>query len=438
MQADRGAPSASSTPPHGGPPKPELVQIRREEPRNMAALILHAVVTRVGWIFKTESVIIPAFLDSIAGAGWLRGLLPVLNRLGQSLPPFFLSRRITVAPRKKNVLLLASLAMAAPFLALAAGVWLLDPEPRSGYAPAFLVLYTLFFCGTGLSMLSAGTLQGKLIRANRRGRLLALATFGGSLPAILFAWWLLPGWLEQGAHGYAKIFAFAGGCFALAAAAALLIREPADARQEPAASAVEQLRNAREILRRDADYRRLVVVGALFSTSLILIPHYQSLGRARLGLSGADLMFWVVTQNVAVGLASVLFGPLADRYGNRLTLRIVIFATALVPPLALALSHLEPALGRSLYTLVFVAIGLLPIGFRLTSNYILEIAPQSEHPRYLSLSQVCTAAVILSSPLFGLMVDLAGYEWVFLSVTALVLTGGLLTFGLVEPRNLRR
>jgi hypothetical protein len=39
----------------------------------------------------------------------------------------------------------------------------------------FLVLYLLFFSATGLNQLVDGTLQGKLIRANRRGRLLGIA-----------------------------------------------------------------------------------------------------------------------------------------------------------------------------------------------------------------------------------------------------------------------
>ena len=59
----------------------------------------------------------------------------------------------------------------------------------------------------------------------------------------------------------------------------------------------------------------------------MLIPHYQALGRERLGLDGVNLMLWVVFQNVAAGIASVVMGPLADRFGNRFTLRIAIFGT---------------------------------------------------------------------------------------------------------------
>ena len=99
------------------------------EARNFALLALQQVVVRVGWIFKTESVLIPAFLDSIAGPGWMRGLLPVLNRVGQSVPAFLLSGPLKATPLKKHVLALASFAMAVPFLALAAvsggsGAWL--------------------------------------------------------------------------------------------------------------------------------------------------------------------------------------------------------------------------------------------------------------------------------------------------------------------------
>ena len=39
---------------------------------NMLVLAAYLIVQRVAWVFKTESVIMPAFLDTIAGAGWLR------------------------------------------------------------------------------------------------------------------------------------------------------------------------------------------------------------------------------------------------------------------------------------------------------------------------------------------------------------------------------
>ena len=430
----------SSSPRHPQPGDAELSrfpsEVVRAEPRNMAAMAINAIVLRTGWIFKTESVIIPAFLDSIAGAGWMRGLLPVLNRLGQSLAPFLLARQLTLLPRKKYALLVTTLGMAVPFLAIGGGLFVFGSQPRGWYPLAFLVLYTLFFCATGLNMISAATLQGKLIRADRRGRFLALATMGGTVPACICAWFLLPGWLAE-SGGYAKIFTFTGVLFAASAIAVFGVTEPADRYEQERVGFGQQFRGAWQILRADRNYRLLIAVGALFTTSLILLPHYQALARDRLGLAEGNLMLWVVWQNVAVGVASLVVGPLADRFGNRLILRIVIFASALVPPLALLIAQLPEETGRALFTWVFVGIGLTPIAFRLSANYILEIAPDEEHPRYLSIAQICNAAVILSSPIFGQMVDVAGFEGVFLSVAALIAIGGLLTFALDDPRSRR-
>lgn len=62
-------------------------EVDSHEPRNIACLVTYQVVARVGWIFKTETVIMPAVLDACIASGMLRGFLPVLNRIGTSLFP---------------------------------------------------------------------------------------------------------------------------------------------------------------------------------------------------------------------------------------------------------------------------------------------------------------------------------------------------------------
>ena len=57
------------------PPDHERRALLEEtESRNLLALAAFQVLLRIGWIFKTETVIMPDFLDAIAGAGWIRGL----------------------------------------------------------------------------------------------------------------------------------------------------------------------------------------------------------------------------------------------------------------------------------------------------------------------------------------------------------------------------
>jgi len=409
--------------------------VDRHEPRNIVVLIVYQVVFRIGWIFKTESVIIPAFLDSISGAGWVRGLLPVLNRFGQSVPPLLYSRRLKSQPRQKRTLAMWSVTMAVPF-ALLAGICFAYPEGLPSWMPwLFLAAYGVFFANNGLTQLCWSTTQGKLIQPTHRGRMMAVAAVSGSSIAIVFAWCLLRSWLALPDGGFGNIFAFTAGIFLAGGLIVMALKEPA---YVPAAHDDDHLPHvtgALRALRRDANLRRLALVAALFSAALILFPHYQALARERLGLGGRHLMYWVIAQNVGVALGSLVVGPLADRHGNRLTLRVILFASSLAPVVAVALGHVDGSLGRSLFWTVFLCVGLCPISLRVLVNYTLEICPMSEHARYVSIVSICLAMPFCASPLVGWLIDAIGFEPVFLAAAATIVLCGLATFRLDEPRH---
>ena len=410
--------------------------LERREPGNLLVLVVHQVVMRAGWIFKTETVIIPAFLDAIAGAGWLRGCLPVLNRLGQSVPPVLFARRLAVMRTKKWALVVSSSLMAGPMLLLA-GLWAMTGDTPPAWLPLlFLALYTVFGACNGINQLSFGTVQGKLIQPAHRGRLLALGTFCGAAAAIGLAWWLLGHWLELPGQGFERIFGFAGALFLVGGLVTILVSEPADSSvvlgsEKLSGAFVDAWRTVRD----DPTFRRLVVVTTLFSTILILFPHFQAFARERLNLVGGNLMVWVIVQNAMLGLYSVAVGPLADRRGNRLALRLVILALALAPLLAVGLCWSDPELGRRWYWLVFGLLGLTPVTMKSLHNYTLEIAPPEDHPRYLSTLGIALAVPFVCSPLVGWLIDVVGFEAVFLAGGGLMIAGGLMTFRLPEPRH---
>ena len=411
--------------------------IEPHESRNLLLLAAHQIVLRTGWIFKTESVIMPAFLDAVAGAGWLRGCLPILNRFGQSVPPVFCAGWLRTMRYKKRALAACVVLMSFPFALLAAICWYAG-TPRFSWMPGiFLTLYGLFFVFNGLYHLSFGTVQGKLIRPTRRGRLLLVSTFWGSLPAMFFAWWLLPGWLEPpDAVRFDCIFLFTAVCFFLSGLTALLLFEPADdAAVGTSTSPGGNLHETWLALRHDGNLRLLVIVAMLFGCGLIIFPHYQALARERLGLSGRHLMFWVITQNAAIGVYSLFVGPLADRWGNRLTLRTLIFGSAIAPLFAVGLTHLGDGLGEKLFWLVFIPLGMTPLVLRIMVNYALEICEPHQHPRYLSTVSLCLAVPFVFSPAVGWLVDVVGFQLVFLATAGLIALGGSMTFRLDEPRH---
>lgn len=464
------------------PDWPADPQIERCEPRNIGLLAIHQVIFRCGWIFKTESVIVPAFLDWVAGpgAGFLRGFLPVISRLGQSVPPVLCAESLRSMRLKKHALAGSALAMSLPFAVLAVLCRFVDMQQMRWMALVFLLLYAAFFSIYGLYQLSFCTVQGKLVRPTRRGLLLLISAFWGALPAMALAIWLLPGWLEMahsngaaetqaggappramqfggvgvkttelpsgaspaprgamqsGGVGYSRIFGFTALCFLLSAVLVALLAEPSDVdRPSAAAPALGSLAETWRALREDANLRRLVGLVMLFGAGLIVFPHYQAMARERLGLKGGHLVWWIVTQNAAVGLVGLVVGPLADRYGNRLTMRVLILGSACPPLLAVWLAGWSGQLGARLFWLVFIPMGITPLVLRAVSNYTLEICRPAEHPRYLSTVSLCVALPLLFSPLVGWLVDMLGYEVVFLAAAGSVVLGGLLTFRLDEPR----
>ena len=407
---------------------------QQNDKRNFWALATYLILLRTGWVFKTESIIMPAFLDFIAGPGWIRGVLPLLNRFGHSVPALLLARRIKILPRKKFALFFVTLGMAAMFLLLSIVLWIGDSPQGTAITCFFLVVYGLFFCFNGVSNLSNSTLHGKLLAANRRGHLMLVATTVGGLLSIIAASSFLGRWLAMPGGGFHYLFGFTGLVFFVSSVCALGLSEQPDNHTEPACGLRQVGLNAISLLRQNIHFRRLATVAFMFSTVQILFPHYQAIARQCFGLGLNQLVIWVVIQNAGTALFSIFAGPLADKRGNRIVMRVLMFVLAINPALAAGLS-LREAVDPKWFWLIFLMIGITPITYRILLNYTLELCSPEDHPRYLSTMSLCVSAPFLLSPLIGYTIDMVGFAPVMLCGSVLLVAGGFLTFRLHEPRN---
>lgn len=411
-------------------------QDAEHESHNIIVLAAHQILIRIAWVFKTESVIMPAFMDQIAGAGWLRGCLPVLSRLGLSVPPLLLADKLKHARRKKWTLMTSSLVMAVPFLILS-GIWIAIDDKRQPWLPfTFLILYLFFFSAVGINQLAFGTIQGKLIRADRRGILMSLSGVVGTFFSVASLLWLLKDWLER-EDGFGLIFGFTGMGFLIGGASVAMLKESADKTSVTKWVVIDRFQDAWRIFVQDTSFRRLAVVAMCFCPLMLLFPHFQALGRRgdTIQASATDLMVWVVVQNVAVGIYSLIAGYLADRFGNRLVLRGQLFIGAVTPLVALTLSGAASEGGSNWFWLTFGLLGVAPVTLRTLMNFNLELTDSAGHPRYVSTLSLCSAIPFLASPLVGYFVDLIGFAVVFAGSSAIIAAGFLLTFRLPEPRQ---
>jgi len=410
-----------------------------EEPaawHNFTLLALYQIVLRCGWIFKTESIIIPAVLDLIAGPAWVRGFLPILGRIGQSCPPLLYADHLRSLPRKKWSLLGTSLAMAFSFMGLAS---LFIPGVDATIGPTmmivgFLAFYFLFFCATGLNQLGFGTAQGKLVAPYLRGRLMLASNVIGAVIAISLVSWLLPKWLQGNEIAVDWIFGFSAVAFLASGLTLIGLREPADGATPRKFAPHHFVKESVDVLRRDAPFRLVCMIAVTFGFSLMLFPHYQALARERLPVDLSRMIFWVVIQNAGTAIFSLLGGPLADWKGNRLVLRSMLFGVMILPIGSTILVH-SGQMGLYLFDWLFLFVGVTPITFRALTNYTLELVPSHHHPRYLATQSLCIAAPMVFSPMVGLLIDLTNFEVVFALIATISMVGWLMTFSLIEPRH---
>ena len=378
----------------------------------------------------------PAILDIIAGPGWLRGFLPALNRLGQSVPPLLFSRRFKIMKCKKWTLVVCALGLSFTLFGLAL-TWLFAKGVSRWWMPTvFLTLYSLFFIFKGTNQLAFGTVQGKLVRIVWRGRLMLIGNTAGATLAVSSAWYLMPFWLRPDGGDFHWIFGFSGLCFGLSVLLVLGLDESPDYFEGTQLSISTHLSKAWWVFRQDSNFRKIALASMTFGGSLMLFPHYQALGREHLGLTLDKLTWWVIAQNLGMGVFSLVTGLLADWHGNRLVLRVLFLGSCISPLLAVYLVLIGPP-AASWYWLVFVTIGLTPIMVRVLDNYTLEISSPENHSLYLSTLSLCISIPIFFAPLLGLMVDLLGFKVIFLAVAAIIFRGWLITFSLNEPRQER-
>ena len=400
------------------------------EKRNLIVFALNQILMRLGWMFKAESVVIPAFIEVYTASGTIRGLLPLILRIGQSLPQFLVAQRVARMPTKRGFFVFTAFGFAIPWFILSAALSLTRWSANVVVA-VFLVLCTLHWLAVGCHHLANGTLQGKLISPEKRGRLLAYSNVIGCTLSIGVAFYLLPRWLAADTPRYALLFGATAISFGVAASVSFWFKE-LPSQPEGTAPFFKFLGEALLSLRYDSDFRRFAIVILLFYSIWPLFPHYTVFGQRTLGLVPSGFVTLIIAQNAANAMGAGIMGNIADRSGNRFVLRILILISAFMPLLAVGISRMPS--GAQFYWIIFALMGCTPVSARIVTNYTLEIAPQEKHPQYLGVMSLFQAIPLFVSPLIGMLIEEFAFEPVFIGGGVLVLLGFALTFRLAEPR----
>lgn len=412
-------------------------QARTHFQRNFLVLAFIAISKRAGWIFKTESIIMPGFVYTLTDSGAIRGVLPLVARFGRSLPQFIVAHWMNRLKRKWPGFFVFSLIMAMVWGGLACIIFLM-PGAGSGFIlTAFFLTYALHWIANGNANLLEGVLYGKLIPADRRGRLLAASNTIGCFLAIVAVYFLLRRWLDDESGRYGMIFGMTSILFFVSAFSILALKEPSDPAEMDRGTFKNFIVSSASIISQDKNFRRLIYAVSMFYAFHFLFPHYTVFGMESLGLKGRSFIPFLIAQNSVNALGSFVMGYVADRRGNKMVLVILTIVGGCVPLLAVGIAALPPSLGRQLYWLVFACIGVAPVQQRIIINYVLEICPREKHGQYLGTLNLVLMIPTMASPLIGYAIDRFSFRPVFIACSIIVFCGAILFMKLDEPRRVR-
>jgi hypothetical protein len=422
-------------------------------PRNFRAMALYTSFMQMGWIFKTESTVIPMFVTFLTTNPMLISIVPILSRLPQFLSQFLFLGVVERARQRKRVLIAATSVFTLAWGGIALTLWFGGALPPVGLLTAFLVLYAVGWTAMGVERVANRVLQYTLIPTRRRGRVFGIGGSVGRFSALISGA-IIADFMGRATDfrlNFALLFTCAFVFFVVTVLCQLSFKEPARPAVPPDHMGLRQIAtDGWRLLRSDVDFRRIFMIGSFQSFSVNLFAFYvpyartwsaspdfpQHLGRA-LGKG-------LTIQHLVVGVLSLALGLVVDWKGNRVVLRGLCFLLANIPLAMILIGRYVPIDARLTALLaVYAMIGCLPVMARVTGNYVLEIGPPETRTLYVGIfgsGQIVTLAfpVLLGVAVSVLKRSLGAkqaYEVVFLCCSALFYTSVYLASRLREPRD---
>lgn len=416
-------------------PSPELSP--QTQRRNFGFGVANGTLIRLFDTLVHPSLVLTWFVTQLGASPLIVGLLVPIANGGWFLPQLLVSGIIHRMPRKMRLYRVVSAGRVAVWAALVAVVFVLGNSNPRLLLVLFLLLYSVFCFGAGLAGLPWLDVIAKAIPARRRGTFFAWRDFTGGLLAVgasaLVSYVLNERYGPGFPYNFGWLLLLGGIAAALAYLSFGLIVEPIEAPAEPVPHD-HGLRAAWSVPRRDPNYGLFVLVRVAALGSTIATPFYTLFAKERLGAPVAMAGTYTGAFTLALLVATLLWGRVSARYGNR---AVVLSCSLLAIPAPFLTLLFGPRLSYLAFTLVFAIVGVaysgMDIGFL---SLALDLAPAAQRSLYLGFLNTVLGVVSFSLLAGGWIVSRWGLEVVFGVSVAFALLWLVLAGVLREPKGI--
>ena len=410
-------------------PKSEILVMRSLQ-RNTTASMIDSGGFGAALGFIGYSTVLPTMALALTKSEPYVGLLTTLWSGMWLLPQLPAGRRLAGRPYNKPALVKAAFfsRLSLVFLALALAMNL-NTTTLAIMLPITLIIFR------GLDAVAAVAwfdVISKMFPPHIRGKILGWtqsSAFTAQFVSAFVVAWALGVSGPAFPYNYALLMGLAALCVMVSWVALTFFIEP---RSEAVSNPLANLRlrdHVGHILKTDRAFRLNAIGRILIGGIGFAIPFYVVQATQVLGVPADTIGLFLIAQTIGGITSSLILGPISQKRGSHIVIRITMLL-ALIPPLTALLLYFFAQDNATLATigtaLIFVALGATDGSFLLGFlQHILDIAPPGQRTAYTGLSNTIGGLTVIAPTIGGLLLQATSFPVLFI-VTMLAPLAGLL------------
>ena len=433
-----------------------MATVRQLDKRNFVLGVINGALFQLSSTFVDSGIVLAPLVLMLMGPSTLwQGLMVSAMGVGWAWPQALMGNFYDRRARRMPYYWWSSAARLACSAAACAVVARLSGAASTRIYYLLATIFFVYATNGSVGTIPFYSIVSDSMPPDRRGLFFGLRWLLGGLLAFA-ASFLIKGVLSPDSglpfpRNYAVLFGINFGVLCLSTLAFSVSREPEHSVVNHRVGVWPQLRRSHRLLKRNRNYRLLMISRALGMVSGgLCAPFLVHYARREFGLPDEVVGLYVATVALSGALSNLLWSRLGDRAGNRRVLVIANALALLVPLLALAASVCpQTILGatgptvlgmRLTWPLTLMALVFLPLGFSSSgsalgqTNYLLDIAPEGRRGTYLGASSGVTLPLAAMPVVGSLVIGSERFVLGFTLAAGLGLAALVATFILEEPR----
>jgi len=410
-------------------PKSEIVAMRSLQ-RNTTASMIDSGGFGAALGFIGYSTVLPTMALALTKSEPYVGLLTTLWSGMWLLPQLPAGRRLAGRPYNKPALVKAAFFSRIALMAMALALLLtLNPVVLAVLLPITIIIFR------GLDAVAAVAwfdVISKMFPPHIRGKILGWtqsSAFTAQFVSAFVVAWALGVSGPAFPYNYALLMGLAALCVMVSWVALTFFIEP---RSEAVSNPLANLRlrdHVGHILKTDRAFRLNAIGRILIGGIGFAIPFYVVQATQVLDVPADTIGLFLIAQTIGGITSSLILGPISQKRGSHIVIRITMLL-ALIPPLTALLLYFFAQDNATLATigtaLIFVALGATDGSFLLGFlQHILDIAPPGQRTAYTGLSNTIGGLTVIAPTIGGLLLQATSFPVLFI-VTMLAPLAGLL------------